>query len=82
MEVGGQRHGQAALPPRKGPGTHCVGGLVDHRVGMYECGKSRPLPRFDPRTVEFDIPTAYDPSSPLTLSRLMTYIYIYVVPHS
>jgi hypothetical protein len=24
--VGGQRHGPAALPPRKRPGTHCIGG--------------------------------------------------------
>jgi len=26
--VGGQRHTPAALPPRRGPGTQCTGGLV------------------------------------------------------
>jgi hypothetical protein len=48
----GQRHAPAALYPRKGPGTHCTGGLVGPRAGLDRSGKSRPPPGFDPRTVE------------------------------
>jgi hypothetical protein len=33
MGVGGQRHAPAALPPRKKPGTHYVGGWVVPRAG-------------------------------------------------
>ena len=33
--VAGQRHSSAALPPREGPGTHCIGGWV----GMDDCRK-------------------------------------------
>jgi len=40
MGVGGQRHAPAALPPGKGPGTHCVGGWMGHRAGLDGCGKS------------------------------------------
>jgi len=48
----GQRHAPAALYPRKRPGTHCTGGWVGPRAGLDRCGKSRPHPRFDPRTVQ------------------------------
>jgi hypothetical protein len=36
MEGGGvgQRHAPAALPPRKGPGTHCTGGWEGPRAGL------------------------------------------------
>jgi hypothetical protein len=51
MRVGGQSHAPAALP-RERPGTHCIGGWVDLRAGRDRCGKSRPLPGFDPRTVQ------------------------------
>jgi hypothetical protein len=34
--------------PRERPGTHCTGGWV----GLDRCGKSRPSPGFDPRTVQ------------------------------
>jgi len=51
MGLGGQRHAPAALP-RERPDTHCVEGWVGHRAGLDECGKSRPLPGFDPRTVQ------------------------------
>jgi hypothetical protein len=53
MGVGGQLHAPAALPPGKRPSTHCIGGLVGPRVGLDGCGKSRPPPGFDPRTVQF-----------------------------
>jgi hypothetical protein len=53
MGVGGQRHAPAALPPPPDrPGTHCVGGWVGPRAGLDGCGKSRPPPGFDPRTVQ------------------------------
>jgi hypothetical protein len=32
---------RAALPPRKGPGTHCIGNLVGPMTGLDECGKFR-----------------------------------------
>jgi hypothetical protein len=37
---------------RERPGTHCIGGWVGLRAGLDRCGKSRLLPRFDPRTVQ------------------------------
>ena len=49
---GDQRHAPAALPPGKRPGTHCTGVLVGPRAGLDGCGKSRPPPRFDPRTAQ------------------------------
>jgi hypothetical protein len=42
MEVGGQRHAPAALPPGKRPGTHCTGGWVGPTAGLDGYGKSRP----------------------------------------
>ena len=51
-EVRGQRHAPVALYPRERPGTHCTGGWVGPRAGLDRCGKSRPPPGFDPRTVE------------------------------
>ena len=40
------------LYPRERPGTHCTGGWVGPRAGLDGCGKSRPPPGFDPRTVK------------------------------
>ena len=40
MGVGGQRHALTALPPGKGPCTHCTGDWVDPRAGLAGCGKS------------------------------------------
>jgi len=40
--VRGQRHALAALYPRERPGTHCTGGWVSHRTGLYRGGKFRP----------------------------------------
>jgi hypothetical protein len=34
LEVSGQLHVPAALPPGKSPGTHFIGGWVDPRVGL------------------------------------------------
>ena len=39
------------LYPRKRPGTHCTGGWVGHRAGLYGAENLVPL-GFDPRTVQ------------------------------
>ena len=52
MGMGGQRHAQAALSPGRRPGTYCTRGWVGHKAGLDGCGKSRPTPGFDPRTVQ------------------------------
>jgi hypothetical protein len=51
MEVDGQRHASAALPPGKNR-YHRIGGWVGPRAGLDGCGKSLPQPGFDPRTVQ------------------------------
>ena len=40
------------LYPQERPVTHCTGDWVGHRGGMDGCGKSRPPPGLDPRTVQ------------------------------
>ena len=40
------------LYPQERPGTHCTVGWVGPRAGLEGCGKSRPPPGFDPRTVQ------------------------------
>jgi hypothetical protein len=50
--VGGQRHDPTALPLVRKRGTHCTEGWVGPMAVLDGCGKSRPLPRFDPRTVQ------------------------------
>jgi hypothetical protein len=50
--VRGQRHAPVALYPWERPGIHRTEGWVDPRAGMDRCGKSRPPPGFDPRTVQ------------------------------
>jgi len=42
----------AAFFPGKRPGTHCIGGWVGPTTRLDECGKSQPLPGFDPRTFQ------------------------------
>jgi len=37
--------------PRGRPGIHCRGGWMGSRAGLDRCGKSRPPPGFDLRTV-------------------------------
>ena len=49
--MSGQCHALAALTLRKRSGTHCTGGWVVPRAGIYGCEKS-PLPEFDPWTVQ------------------------------
>ena len=39
MGVGRQRHAPAAYL-RDLPGTHCIGGWVDPRIGLDGCGKA------------------------------------------
>jgi len=38
--------------PQERPGTHCIGDWVGSTAGLDGCGKSRPPPGFDPRTVQ------------------------------
>jgi hypothetical protein len=38
--------------PRERPGTHCTGGWVGPKTGLEGCGKSRPSPGFEIRTVQ------------------------------
>jgi hypothetical protein len=52
MRVGGQRHTPGALLLGKRPGAHCIEGWVGPRAGLEGCGKFRPPPGFDPRTVQ------------------------------
>jgi hypothetical protein len=49
---GGQPHDPAALYPRERHSTNCTVGWVSPRAGLDRCGKSRPPPGFDPRTVQ------------------------------
>ena len=39
------------LYPRERLGTHRIGDWVDPRAALDRCGKSRPPPGFDPRTI-------------------------------
>ena len=50
--VRGQQHASAVLYPWERPGTHCTEGWVAPRAGLDSCGKSRPPPGFDLRTVK------------------------------
>jgi hypothetical protein len=40
------------LYPRETPGTLCTRGWVGTMADLDGCGKSRPPPEFDPRTVQ------------------------------
>jgi hypothetical protein len=50
--VRGQHHAPAAPYLRERPGTYCTAGWVGLRAGLDPCGKSRPPPGFDTRTVQ------------------------------
>jgi hypothetical protein len=49
MEVNGQLHATAALPPRKSPGTHWIGGWVSPRAGLDTVEKRKILPMLGAR---------------------------------
>jgi hypothetical protein len=51
LEMSGQLHAPAALPPGKNPGTHCIGGWVDSRAGLDDLKKWKflTLPGLEPR---------------------------------
>jgi len=65
------------LYPQERTGNHCIGGWVGPRAGLGRCGKSRPPPGFDPRTVqpvacncnEYDIPSSGVVRHPHTSQR-------------
>jgi hypothetical protein len=75
MWVDGQCHTLATLSLRKRPGTHCVGGWVNPRAGLDRCGKSRPPPGFDPRTVQ---PVASRYTDCVISDHLMHYTLCYL----
>jgi len=52
MGMGSQRHSTTALLPGKRRFTHCTGGWVGPSTRLDGCGKSRPPPGIDPRTVQ------------------------------
>jgi hypothetical protein len=41
-----------SLYPQERPGTHCIAGWVGPSAGLDRCGKSRPPPGLDHRTVQ------------------------------
>jgi hypothetical protein len=49
MGVGGQRQASTTLLPGKRPSTHCMGGWVGPRAGVW---KISPPPGVDPRTIQ------------------------------
>jgi hypothetical protein len=48
MEVRGQLHAPAALPPWRSPGTHCIGGWVGSKTAKWR-RKILPLPGLELR---------------------------------
>jgi hypothetical protein len=47
MEVSGQQHAPAALPPGKASFTHCIRGRVNPRAGLDDMEKWKSLPHQD-----------------------------------
>ena len=74
MGMGGQRHSPAAFPLGKRPGIPCTGGWVGLRAGLDGCGKSRPPPGFDPRTVQPVASRYTDYAIPASVWLTTTYI--------
>jgi hypothetical protein len=52
--------------PRERPDTSCKGGWVGPRAGLDRCGKSRPPPGFDRRTVQAEASRYTDYANRLT----------------
>ena len=75
MGVGGSAPRPCRFTPRERPGTPCTGGWVGPRTGLDGCGKSRPPPGFDPRTVQ-PVASRYTgwaiPAAPILISLLKT----------
>ena len=53
------RNFSAVLSPGNVPTTCSTGGWVGPMAGLEGCGKSHPLPGFNPRTVQPVVPTSY-----------------------
>jgi len=72
-----QRHPLAAFYPRERPGIHCTGSWVGPRAGLDRCGKSRPPPGFDPRTVQpvASRYTDYDPRATVSYHHTKFYVH-------
>ena len=69
------------LYPRERIGTHCTGCWVDPRAGLDGCGKSRPPPEFDPRTVQPVASRYTDWAIPAHCSRIIKLKEENVVQH-
>ena len=72
----GQRHVPAALYPRERPSTYCTGGWVGPTAGVDKCGKSRPSPRFDSRTVQ-PVASRYTDYSTRPTELILDPLYIF-----
>jgi len=72
MGLGGQYHAPAALPPGKKTGTYFIGGWVGLSTGLDWCGKSRPAPGFDHRTVQPVVGLYADALSRPTMTSFVT----------
>ena len=65
--------------PLKRTGTHCTGGWVGSRAGLDRCGKSRPPPGIDPRTVQ-SVASRYTNYPTRTTKHVRGYKILYYFP--
>jgi hypothetical protein len=74
MEVSGQPHAQATLPPGKHSFIHCIGGWVGCGVGLDVLERRGILP----------VPRIYDSSCirVIICTPLDAYVYLYAVVYS
>jgi hypothetical protein len=72
MEVGGQRHTPAALPPEKTQHPLC------RRLGWPQGWKISPLPEFDPRTVQPVASRYTDWAIPARIDAVVSYLKLHV----
>jgi hypothetical protein len=82
MGMCGRRRTPVALPQRKRSGTHCTEGWVDLGAGLDGWEKSRPLPVFDPRTVQLVArsDTDYAVSAPMLELKYRNFKYNLLCP--
>jgi hypothetical protein len=52
MEVSGQLHASAALPPEKAAGIHWIDGWVGPRAGLEAVEKRKKIPSLPPSGIE------------------------------